>query len=345
MPLTLIHDSYYVASMNNISVSYRSIMSGAVVSFSAFVFLIIIMILPSHAAAQTASIQTQELLPPGQDACQVVTVTDVEPHVYGGVLESFDVTISDTSNSYVGVLAQVGNSAVPLNYITRWAGTPSGLKIHVDTTDTTIDGVVPVTLALISSPAGAPTCISTIAFDVTNASSVAPYVSTSIPQAQAGNSAPVQTSPVSTSATTPTGTVSGTTGTNSASGNPVAKNGTTTAVVTAASVTSAGNMKFFSSVCTGNNAYRLWFILLVIYILIVATVVFAEPWFLETSVLSSTAAMLVPLILLLIFWYFSETCRAASWIPVVACVIAIVGLFLAFREYEMPPLLAAPSNQ
>jgi hypothetical protein len=117
-------------------------------------------------------------------------------------------------------------------------------------------------------------------------------------------------------------------------------------VTTGEAVASASNVKFFESICSGNNAYRLWFILLVIYMLIVGIVVFAEPWFLESSVLSSTAAILVPLILLLAFWYFSASCRAASWIPVVGCVIAIVGLFLAFREYEMPPLLpAAPSGQ
>jgi hypothetical protein len=103
-------------------------------------------------------------------------------------------------------------------------------------------------------------------------------------------------------------------------------------------------MKFFSGICTGNNVYRLWFILLAVYIVIVAVVVFAEPWFLEGSVIGSTAAILVPLILLLAFWYFSQACRAASWIPVAACVIAIVGLFLAFREYETPVLLPAASD-
>ena len=84
--------------------------------------------------------------------------------------------------------------------------------------------------------------------------------------------------------------------------------------------------------------------LLAIYLVIVAVVVFAEPWFLESSVVGSTAAILVPLILLLAFWYLSAPCRAAAWIPVAACVIAIVGLFLAFREYETPPLLPASSN-
>ncbi|HTR18561.1 MAG TPA: hypothetical protein VMH91_01100 [Candidatus Paceibacterota bacterium] len=99
-----------------------------------------------------------------------------------------------------------------------------------------------------------------------------------------------------------------------------------------------------NAVCAGGNAYRLWFILLAIYVVIVAIVVFAEPQFLKDSVLASTASVLLPLILLLLFWYLSEACRAASWIPVLACVIAIAGLFLAFREYETVPLLAAPST-
>lgn len=311
--------------------------AGLVVAVS--LFLLFATTSPVHAAAQTlqASAQTQQLLPPGQNICHAVSVSDIEPHLYGGVLESFDVTISDTSNSYVGILAQVGNTPLPLDYITRWAGTPNGLRIHVDTPDTPASGMVPVTLTLLSSPSGAPTCITTISFDVSGVGIAAPYTAPSAQQSSASVS-PVQNS---TAPSTGKGGASGSVMRPATSSAPSAS---TTSMVGAA-VTPAASASFFDSVCSGYNAYRLWLILLVIYVVIVAIVVFAEPSFLENSVIGSTATILVPLILLLAFWYLSASCRAASWIPVVACVIAIAGLFLAFREYELPPLLPAPSKQ
>jgi len=277
----------------------------------------------------------------------VIAVTNVTPHVYGGVLESFDVTISDTSDGYVGVLSTIGGNAVPLDYITRWAGSPSGLRIDVDAPDVNVGAGIPVSLALVSSLPGQPTCITTISFNVGNSGSIAPYIAPTTPQTTTTGtpSTPVQNTGTSVAPTTTGGETvsSAANGTNPAMLATSTQTGLSTAAV-GATVTSAGNMKLFNSICVGSNAYRLWFILLIIYIIIVAIVVFAEPWFLDDSVLVSTATILVPLILLLVFWYFSETCRAASWIPVVACVIAIVGLFLAFREYELPPLLPAASE-
>src|ERR1700722_8513387 len=145
--------------MKSMAVSSRLIASATL----AAVVLFIIGFSPIQAAAQTVpgSIQTGELIPPGQNSCQMISITSIQPHVYGGVLESFDVTISDTSNSYVGIFAQVGNTPVSLAFITRWAGVPSGLMIHVDTPDTAVNGVLPITLTLLSSPPNAPTCITT----------------------------------------------------------------------------------------------------------------------------------------------------------------------------------------
>jgi hypothetical protein len=170
--------------------------------------LFVVAISPSHASAQTTggAVQTQELIPPGQNTCQAITVTSIQPYVYGGVLESFDVTISDTDNSYVGILAQVNNTALPLDYITRWAGSPSGLRIHVDTPDTAVNGVVPITLTLLSSPPGAPTCITSVAFDVSgstvSAPSSTPSSTPSYPQTSPVSSqTPAQTPQTTTSST------------------------------------------------------------------------------------------------------------------------------------------------
>ncbi|MDR3570697.1 MAG: hypothetical protein P4L81_00650 [Candidatus Pacebacteria bacterium] len=321
--------------MHKVSVFQKLFTSGVLSA----AFLFSIALTPSHAAAQSASsIQTQQLLPPGQNTCQQISITNIDPHVYGGVLESFDVTISDTNNSYVGVFAEVGNNPIPLNFITRWAGAPNGLRIHVDTPDTPVYGSLPVNLTLLSSLPGAPTCITTITFTVGKGS---------LGQQPATSN---NTIPSSVPHTTPTqatrGSSSGSAvGTGKGQSSTVGAQGSSSTALLGSTVASAGSANFFSAMCTGSNAYRLWFVLLIIYIIIVAIVVFAEPWFLESSVIGSTATVLVPLILLLGFWYLSASCRAASWIPVVACVIAIIGLFLAFREYELPPLLPAPSEQ
>ncbi len=313
---------------------------------SSAVFLLMVALSPNHAAAQsTGSIETAQILPPGQNSCQVINLTNIDPHVYNGELESFDVTVSDNSNSYVGILAQVGNTAIPLDQITRWAGAPSGLRIHVDTPDMPVSRGAMVALTLLSSPANSPTCITVLSFEVGGSgtiTSVPTHVSPSSSPSSSGT--PVSNPSQSTGGaqSSPTASI-GSGGANSTHTQPgLSDTGTvSTATSALAAASTAGTA---SPICAGSNAYRLWFILLVIYILIVAVVVFAEPWFLEDSVIGSTAAILIPLILLLAFWYFSASCRAASWIPVVACVIAIIGLFLAFREYEVPPMLPAPSE-
>lgn len=327
--------------MGNVSVPRRSLAPAALIGIA--FFLLFAATLPSHAAAQTvqpSNVQTSELLPPGQNTCPAVAVTSIQPYVYGGVLESFDVTISDTSNGYVGILSTVNGTPISLGAITRWAGEPSGLRIHVDTPDVLVGNGASVSVTLLSSLPGQPTCLTAISFNVSGYGVIVPpsYTGSSAPQ---GTPAPAQNSgaPVSVK-----GGEQQTSSGQASSATSTAQSASSTAII-GSTVASAANSQFFSSVCTGNNAYRLWFILLVIYMIIVAIVVFAEPWYLESSVIGSTAAILVPLLLLLGFWYLSSACRAASWIPVVACVIAIVGLFLAFREYEVPPLLPAPSEQ
>jgi hypothetical protein len=44
-------------------------------------------------------------------------------------------------------------------------------------------------------------------------------------------------------------------------------------------------------------------------------------------------AILVLLVLLLGFWYLSADCRAALWMPLVAFLIAILGLLAAFWNH------------
>lgn len=325
----------------NASALFRSVglLSGGVV-------LTVWLAVPSLAAAQTVSINTQELLPPGQNVCQQMKVASVQPYVYGGILESFDVTISDTQNSYIGLFATIGNTAISFDSITRWAGEPSGLRIHVDTPNLRVNTGLPVKLTLLASLPGQPTCMTTIMFEV-NGTYVTPTSSGAGAQTSIGNRAqPSNTFPnVQNAASQTLSQVGNPTTASSSAPNATTSGGIgTSSSLAGASTATANSPSVINGICSGNNVYRLWFILLALYIVIVAVVVFLEPSFLGDSVLSSTAALLVPLIALLAFWYLSAACRGASWIPVVACVIAIIGLFLAFREYETTPLLPAPSE-
>ncbi|HUO50351.1 MAG TPA: hypothetical protein VMU25_02190 [Candidatus Paceibacterota bacterium] len=311
--------------MHDVSVLNRSIVSAGIASV---LLLVVSLISPQHAAAQAATIQTDQLLP-GQSSCQQLSITSLQPHVYDGMLESFDVTVSDNNNAYVGILSTVNGGGLSLDMITRWAGDTGGLRFHVDTPDTPVIGSVPVTLTLLASLPNHATCIAQISFNVDMSSNTI-----SAPMTESN----VSVSPVpSTIAANPVKTHHVT----QKAGHPLAMASSSANLVGAGIAAESASPGFGSICATTANAYKLWFVLLVLYIALVVVVIFFEPWFLRESVLTSTAAILVPLIVLLGFWYFSESCRAASWIPVSACVIAIIGLFLAFREYETTPLLAS----
>jgi hypothetical protein len=84
------------------------------------------------------------------------------------------------------------------------------------------------------------------------------------------------------------------------------------------------------------SAYRLWLILLVLFTLIVGALLWAEfpmsmPWARTPERIATL--ILVLLLLLLGFWYFSVACRAALWMPLVAFLIALLGLLAAFWNH------------
>jgi hypothetical protein len=89
----------------------------------------------------------------------------------------------------------------------------------------------------------------------------------------------------------------------------------------------------------GGGAFRLWLILLVVYVLIVIVAVVGKPQMppaLRTQEWTA-AAIVVPFLLLFGFWYFVESCRTSPWIPVIATIIALAGLSAAFWENKGGP--------
>src|SRR3989344_3726601 len=121
----------------------------------AFVGILLAYALPlaTH-ADQMVAVQTRQLLPPNG--------TSITPYVYGGALNSFDVTIDNPS--YVALIGTVGNEPIGFQYMTRDITANGQLRIHVDVPlQLSNSGVI--TISLLSSQGGI-TCASTISFGI-----------------------------------------------------------------------------------------------------------------------------------------------------------------------------------
>lgn len=287
----------------------RSVRAAAAVVLTSVLFA-----LPGYAAAETSLSKTTQLLPPGGNACPAMIVDNAVLYIYNNELDSFDVIIRDAS--YVAVSGQVGEKTIPFRYMTRFSE-GSGVRIHVDVDAVSISKDLPVQLTLLSSPQGQPTCLSVVGFTVagTGKGSAAHTGSTSTGQGKTtthtDKTPQTPSKPVATSSTSTPGT--------------------------------AGSIlpTVPSSICSGNGSLQLWFLILAIYIVIVALTALAQPPLTQRSSAIPLALILVPLVGLIAFWYFAPACRAAAWIPTVALLAAIAGLLAAFRE-QNPNLTVIP---
>lgn len=105
-----------------------------------------------------------------------------------------------------------------------------------------------------------------------------------------------------------------------------------TAASSAPPIVGGGVQNALSRLCTAAGPYQLWFILLALFMVGVGLVAFAEPPLARKSVELPAALILVPLVLLLLFWYVTPACRVAIWIPIVLLIAAAVALIAAYRE-------------
>lgn len=240
-------------------------------------------------------------------------ITTVVPHVYDNELHSFDIITPDAS--YVAIGGSAGNAVLPFNYITRW-GTPDGqVKIHADTDPMRIGQGINVSVTLLSA-AGGKTCATTVSFTVLPDAS---YPETNFP---VGTSAPVGSSSDGTQG-----------GQNGGSSAPTQPASTTSAPTTTVPGSQAGGF------CEGRGALWLWMNLLIAYAIVVAIAALSRTPMIQRNPAIPVAMILVPLIVLVGFWYFSSTCRAGAWVPLLLLIIAIVGLFVAFRDKKGGPLM------
>lgn len=292
-----------------------------VLSVLAFVSFFIITA-PSFASADEVSVQTAQILPVGSNTCAPAAVSGFTPYVYNGTLDAFEFTVSDSS--YVAIAATIGNTSIPFNQMTRRSESSGAVRIHGDLTSTRVGNGLPVSVTMLSAKgAGQPVCLTSITTLVTADGELS-----IAPPAPAPAPAPKPT-PVSTTAPKPKPVPA-------PAPTPVSKTPTSTAVkpITATSAAFATTQSILKNMCTGAGADRLWFVLLALFAAVVAFAVFGQaqlPPALRTQEWTA-AAIVVPFLLLFGLWYFVESCRTTPWVPVIATVIALAGLGIAFWE-------------
>lgn len=288
---------------------------------AAAAFTLLLTAFPVKALALDATTQTSQVLPVGGNACSPVSATNFTPYIYDGALHSFEFTISDAS--YVALIGSTGNTSIPFNLMTRKTDASGMLRIHVDVQTTPIAGTLPLKVTLLSARSGSPVCLTVVSMGVGSG----PVAIQNIPT--------VNTPPTTVSVAPATPPVAST-----PKPSPVTPVPTTQQVLTTSSSEGsvvAGIQNPFRNLCASDaSAYRLWLILLVLYMLIVGAVLWAEfpmsvPWARTPERIATI--ILALLLLLLAFWYFSISCRAALWMPLVAFLVAVLGLLAAFWNH------------
>jgi len=283
-------------------------------------------VFPSQTFAAEVSVQTAQVLPPGGNTCQPLPVSGFTPYVYDNALHSFEFTLPDSS--YVAVIGSVGGASVPFQLMTRRIDASGTLHVHVDIPTTPVIGTLPVSVTLLSAKgAGQPVCISILTTSVQSTKST------------------VSKAPTTPSAGTTKKPVAITGGATSAVG-------TTAAPVAGSTTLPVGSIESaLKNLCSGGGASVLWIILLAIYALLMWLAISAEkPWIAAIRPIEWTAiAIIVPLILLLGLWYFPESCRAQTWVPVAGILIALGAIIATYKnhpeetETKVIPLPAAHS--
>ncbi len=285
------------------SVAIRSLLIFLLLGVSAV--LVNLVAFPSETFAAETVVQTKRVLPPGGSSCPAVTATNFTPYIYDGALHSFEFSVSDSS--YVALTGTVGDTVIPFQLMTRRvSGTM--VRIHVDIEATSIRGSLPITVTLLSSKQGQPTCLMAIA--------------NVVPGPQIVPTTPVVTPTTPTAGGTPAKPV-----TPGSIGVGTSTIGTTTVTSTPTPPTVATTTGFLENMCASGRAPAMWFILLVVYGAFVWAATSGKIKISFAQRLEWTAAaIIVPLILLLALWYFPASCRAEAWVPAVGIVIALAAL-------------------
>ncbi len=284
-------------------------------------FLFALGMIPASASAADLSTKTAQVVPPGGNGCPVVAASDFVSYIYDNTLNSFDFVISDAS--YVALVGSAGETGIPFNQMTRMGIDAQGkLKMHVDVEATRVGASLPITITLLSARPNQPVCLSVVS--TTLAGIAQTHAASQKPAPVAAAAKPEQETPTRSEAIPSAGGV----------------------VATGSFVSSIGQA-LKGACATPLAAQRTWLILLLAYMLIVGIALWAEyPLSLPSMRTPERVAgiVLALLLALLCFWYFSATCRTALWMPLVAVLIAILGLLAAFRNHPRVTQLLVVRN-
>lgn len=269
-------------------------------------------VVPISAHAAELSTQTAQVIPPGGNGCPAITATNFVAYVYDNTLNSFDFTVSDPA--YVALAGSVGETGVPFNQMTRMLDAQGQLKMHVDIASAKITGTLPITVTLLSARPNQPVCVLVVSTTLTAPSPIP------TPAAPAKPIPPASTpKPEAPQKPAPSGA-----------------GAATSAQIVSGSFASSIGQAFKNACATPVAAQRTWLVLLLAYTLIVGLALWAEfPMSLPMMRTPERVAgiILALLLALLAFWYFSASCRTALWMPLVAVLIAVLGLLAAFRNH------------
>ena len=96
-------------------------------------------------------------------SCETPVISSLKPYVYEGALHSFEFSVSDAFQ--VVVAGSAGDTAIPLNYISRQAGENGDVKMRVNVSSEHIGSALPVSITTLSAKGvGHSVCITTLSF-------------------------------------------------------------------------------------------------------------------------------------------------------------------------------------
>lgn len=293
--------------------------------------------IPQEAAAQIAAVQTQQLLPPGGNTCVPLTAYGFTPYIYDGALHSFEFSVSD--KSYVAISGTLGGKPIPFLFMTRRSDSGGALRIHVDVETTPIVGTLPLSVSLLSAQgSGGVVCMSFVAMVAASGGQAPASIQTVTPPL---------TTPVSITPSVPSVTPSPIGGgqvIGGAASNEEATNTTPNIggeaeeaadTSTGLSVVSSFQNKLVA-LCAAGNAPRLWIVLLTVFAVIMVIAALIQPpvaW--GYSANQRVATLVAPLILLVAFWYFAESCRVSPWVLGAALLLGLVGILGIYRDHTL----------
>lgn len=325
--LTPMAASYYVVVMQRTAAA--TLPHALLFAIAGIVFACAMM--PTLAAASEISTKTAQVIPPGgtYNACASVQASNFVAHVYDGKLHSFDFSLSDSS--YIAVAASAGNTGIPFNLMTRRVDQTGALAMHVDMPATAVGAGLPITVTLLSSRgAPLPVCL-TIASAIVPGT--APHIYPAAPGPSTHTRAPA--TPVTEKPMAQESEVES------------AQGGASIALPVVSSIGTSIGQAITSACATPITTQRMWLILLLAYLVVVGVTLWAEfPLSLPALRTPERAAgiIMVLLLFLLAFWYFSEACRAASWMPLAAVLVATLGVLAAFHNHPRVSRLLLPQE-